>query len=111
MEISEIQEAIFSKESELRTLKSLLEEATKDKIYCSGCDSYWAKDQVMVGSFTETKKGECVFTDCGYGDDDEFADVTYNHIITRCPKCGQELSRQSIWMKETNRHDRYGNKS
>ncbi len=107
MNIQDIQDQISTKRAELRVLEAQLEKAAKDKVLCPGCNTYFDKKQLMTGQFQETVKNECVYTDAGYGDTDEYADVTYLRTVVRCPKCGRELKRNSIKIGEANRWSRF----
>lgn len=54
----------------------------------------------------EENKGVIVYTDAGYGDNDEIADVTYLVTYSVCPKCGAEKEIKKMFLSEKNRHSR-----
>lgn len=78
--------------------------------HCSTCGKYYLRKDEKKDSVNELHRGVCVWTDCGYGDDDVFADVTYLVTYAICPLCKKHndiLSKFTI--NESNRRDRWGN--
>ena len=78
-----------------------------ENYYCEGCTQYFPKLNAKEFNKRETVR-ECVYQDCGYGDDDEYADVTYLCFYTKCPYCGAWKRTRKLYIKEENRHGRYG---
>lgn len=105
-DIEKIQEEITKKKREVEALKIKLKEATADKIYCESCQRYFEEKSITKGQYIDTIYGACVYTDSGYGDGDEFADVTYLHTVRRCPRCGKELYHNRTLIKEENHRKR-----
>lgn len=81
----------------------------KRYIYCSRCGKYYLTKSYKIEE-RDKRTTICVYTDCGYGDDDEYAPAIF-HIKERvCPKCGnrKEIESKRIWRGES--HTRYGRK-
>lgn len=71
-----------------------------DKYYeCPACHTYFEKNKIKKQQEEKLIKNCLVYTDCGYGDDDKFADRKYRVTFCNCPKCGQryELTKDCIW--------------
>lgn len=100
-----IEKEISQHKLDIKRLQEELKSATVGLIKCTGCDSYFKPEDLTEGSYKETTT-ECVYTDAGYGDDDEYAEVTRIYIVKRCPKCGKELDRKSFYLGESNRRCR-----
>lgn len=94
-------------ERELTKARKNLQE---NYIYCKKCNQYHPKEYLQTISRTETSVGECVFTDAGYGDYDEFADVIYLVTSYVCPSCGSNIEKGRTTLYTSNRRDRWGNK-
>ncbi len=78
-----------------------------DSYYCKECKQYFEKLHWGHRTEEELHKGVCVFTDAGYGDDDEYADVTYRIYYLVCPYCGARKEFSKIKLKEENRRGRW----
>lgn len=77
--------------------------------YCSACKKYYLKKNEKRDQTVELVHGVCVYRDCGYGDDDEYADVTYAVTYSVCPLChkhNEKLFKHTLG--ESNRRSRYG---
>lgn len=81
----------------------------KDNYHCISCGTYFARNEAHFESTNETVKGECVFRDAGYGDDDRFADCEYVVLRVVCPKCGKKKETARHRLKYMNERDRWGN--
>lgn len=92
---------------ELRNKTSLLmdigqklnSEFYKKFTYCKVCGRYYKTELQKEETIIETDHRVCVYRDCGYGDDDEYADVTYEKTFAVCPLCkkrNRELRRFPI---------------
>ena len=82
--------------NQLREEKRRLVESAN---YCKECNSYYPKED--AGTETSTKVcTECVYQDAGYGDDDEYAEVTRLVTYDICPLCGGKSYRNSIVLKQ-----------
>ena len=75
----------------------------KSYIKCKECGKYSLKSKFKLGIEEKLVKGVCVYRDCGYGDDDQYADVTYSVLYGICPYCGGKNERDRITIKEENR--------
>ena len=76
----------------------------KRYIKCTSCNKYSLKSKYKKTIKEELCKGVCVFSDCGYGDDDVYADVTYMVEYYVCPHC-DGLTEKTRWtLKEENIH-------
>ena len=74
-------------------------------VQCRNCGAILYQDNLTSGTYATTST-ETVYQDCGYGDDDEIAEVTYLHHIKRCPKCGCEIESRKEKIGEANRRHR-----
>lgn len=78
--------------------KNFYQKTCKNLIKCFNCKKYLRKKDYKNESKIIFEPGVTVNVDCGYGDYDKIADVTYkiNYII--CPICGykKELNRIEI---------------
>ncbi len=74
--------------------------------HCPKCGKYSLKKKCRVETKEVTDYGVTVYTDCGYGDDDEIADVTYLVYYNVCPVCGGLTEKNRYEIRETNRHRR-----
>lgn len=74
---------------------------------CSKCNKYFLKTKYTKTWETETYKDELVYSDAGYGDDDEYADVTYNIEYLICPSCGAKNENKKMYLHMKNRHKRW----
>ena len=92
----------------METLTEKKKELLDNSYYCNKCNQYFEKIHWGHRTEEELHKGICVFTDAGYGDDDEYADVTYKVYYLVCPYCGARKEFSKIAIKEENRRGRYG---
>lgn len=88
----------------------LINKLTKNLLKCPSCNKYFEPKNITTNTDTEIVKGVCVFRDCGYGDDDEYADVTYQVLYKKCPFCNKKVETDRYSIGETNRSDRWGNR-
>ncbi len=79
--------------------------------YCPECGEIFGLGKSETYKETSIEHSQCVYSDCGYGDDDVYADIEYSHVYQKCPKCGKgvRIFFNKKELKET-RHDKYGNK-
>lgn len=89
-------------------VKDEITEITKDKIHCKSCGNYFDYEESVHREELETVR-ECVHTDCGYGDDDLFADVTYKVYYKLCPYCNKEVETARFKVSQGRSVDRWGN--
>ena len=75
---------------------------------CESCGTIVCRENLAAGTYTTTST-ETVYQDCGYGDDDEIAEVTYLHHVKRCPKCGYAIENRKEKVSESNRRARNQN--
>lgn len=78
----------------------------KSYFKCSKCGRYSLKKRFKITYGTELVKGVTVYTDAGYGDDDELADVTYSVKYRVCPLCKELTEESRYYESESNRHRR-----
>ncbi len=90
---------------DIARLEDELKGASDGLVKCVVCKRWFKLEDLTEGSYKETKT-ETVFQDCGYGDDDELAEVTRMYTVKRCPRCGHELDKKSYYIGETNRRRR-----
>ena len=66
---------------------------------CPSCGTYFDKKKIKIFEEERFIRNCLVWTDAGYGDDDQFADRKYKVTYCVCPKCSQkyELSKNCIW--------------
>lgn len=101
-QIQEAKKLVDTKQDELKQLE--------DKAwFCRNCSKYYPKD-IIITSIETATQCETVYTDAGYGDDDEIADVTRQYTCIQCPVCGktQRASTKGQYMYERNRRKRRG---
>lgn len=87
-------------------IQACIDAHLKGKWHCEHCNTYFDMKTVAGVSRKEVDKGVCVFSDYGYGDWDEFADVEYLKTYKICPKCGAETAFQKMYVGESNRRGR-----
>ena len=83
----------------------------REKIFKKYTQCFNCKKFSLIKDFQQTYKqeeykGVTVYTDAGYGDDDEIADVTYLVTYSICPNCGAEKEIKKMFLSEKNRHCR-----
>ena len=88
-ELDDIKEYLFKFRSE-----------TEDKIakkftYCNTCKEYYPTKSYKLEE-RDVNYTICVYTDCGYGDDDEFAPAIFHVTEYICPKCGNRKEIKSV---------------
>lgn len=74
-------------------------------LMCQSCGEYVPVDDFKSENRMETKC-EQTHTDAGYGDDDCFGDVTRYNTYRVCPKCGNEVLVDSMYMGTKNEKTR-----
>lgn len=57
-----------------------------DYTLCKNCNKYFNTTSFKNTKTIETKF-ELIYSDCGYGDDDEYGDVLYFMTYEECPAC------------------------
>ena len=100
-------------ESKLELLTDEMKNAAKNRtlLYCPKCGEIFEIDADKTYTVKTIDHNRCVYSDCGYGDYDEFADIEYTHICQKCPKCEEEV--RIVFFKEElkeTRHNRWGDK-
>jgi len=78
----------------------------KKYYFCSKCNKYYLRNAWKEEINKEINYGVVVYSDCGYGDNDEIADVEYNVKYKVCPKCGNKAVIGKETIREFNRRDR-----
>lgn len=87
--------------------KKLVARIEKKYTYCYECKKY-----SLTKDFKIEEKDQhttiCVYRDCGYGDDDEYAPAIFRIKERVCPKCHsrKEIESKQIWRGKS--HTRYG---
>ena len=90
----------------LPKIKEKFIKKTKKHTKCFNCGKYsLTKDFKEIYEQVENK-GQVVYIDSGYGDDDEFADVTYSVCFSICPICKAKKEKSRMFLFEKNRHGR-----
>ena len=67
-------------------------------ILCSNCKKYYPIKSYKIEE-TDVNSSCLVYSDCGYGDDDEYAKCIYHIKYRICPKCGEkhEFEHKMTW--------------
>ena len=81
--------------------------ASKELKKCEHCGKYFPFKEYSISFEKELVKDQTVYQDCGYGDDDEFADVLYDVEYLVCPSCKQKTEKRRSYISESNRKGRY----
>lgn len=98
-EIAKAESVVAEKKAELKQLNKL-------SWYCLNCKKHYPKDKV-IRSYEKVTAIETVYTDAGYGDDDEIAEVTRLATVLQCPVCGRRfIQNGGTKLGERNRHTR-----
>jgi len=90
-------------------LDDYLKHITKNYTLCPHCKKYSLTKKFKNMSEQEIEHNVCVHSDAGYGDNDEFATVTYRVFYEVCPKCGDKIESSRITLDISNRHSRFDN--
>ena len=82
--------------NQLSKLKSniskIYDELTKGYKFCGCCCKFSLPEKWVRSQEEKEIKNVCVYSDCGYGDDDRYADITYLIDYEICPLCkGKEM--------------------
>jgi len=91
-------------------INEMIFQLAKNKYFCEKCRKYSDIKKLKQTTKTEISRGQCVYTDAGYGDGDEYADVEYLVTYNICPLCKAESYKSKFYINQYNRHDRYGNR-
>ena len=96
-------DVLFTYKGYLQSVHNDLLNKLSKLIRCNNCGKYFKDNKKTHHSKKEVSLGECVYRDCGYGDDDEFADILYEVMYTKCPFCNAdnevrrfEISRSNV---------------
>ncbi len=81
-------------------IPDLINKKTKNYSKCPICKKYALKKRFKKRSFYVVKEDVLVFSDAGYGDDDEYADVKYLVTYATCPLCGKETEVSSQYIEK-----------
>ena len=76
----------------------------KEYIKCNKCRKYSPLKSLRTFCETDTVKDQLVYADAGYGEDDEYADVTYAVDYYICPICKNHIEIKRRYLSEKNRH-------
>ena len=68
-------------------LENEVKRLTKDAYRCEDCKRYFTSSEAGDAIITAESQYELVYSDCGYGDDDEYAQCDYKVINMKCPYC------------------------
>lgn len=70
----------------------------KKYTYCYTCKKYHLTKLYKIEE-SDVKSSCCVYSDCGYGDNDEYAECIHHIKEKICPKCGnrQKISSVMTW--------------
>ena len=73
---------------------------------CPKCKKYISRKYFSIES-TEVKEcGVLILRDCGDGDNDRVADITYEVIYDVCPHCGKKIQKSKHEIKRENERTR-----
>ncbi len=97
--ILQLEQTISKAQNNLKQLK-------ENTIYCYKCKNYFYPEDAKTTSREETHR-RLVCPDCGYGDDDIYADVTDLMVYYICPECGNLLEKTRFFLGMENERRRY----
>ena len=80
--------------------------SSNDLLKCPQCGKYSSTKEYSISFERELVRGQLVYTDCGYGDDDKFADVLYDVEYLTCPCCKEKFEKRRHYISESNRKRR-----
>lgn len=89
-------------------IESIINKSIKNLLRCPKCGKYINPQSVESKYKNKTELGVCIYSDCGYGDDDEYADITYQIIYKKCPFCNNDIETSRYKISESNRRNKYG---
>ena len=91
----------------LPAIKDKLNRRIEKSYYkCSKCGRYSLKKRFKTSNGERLVKGVTVYSDAGYGDDDEIADITYSVKYLVCPFCNGLTEQSKYPLVESNRRSR-----
>jgi len=97
---------VIEKESKwINEIWEELEKESESYIQCEHCENYFKKEEYK-SSYERVTSCEVTYTDCGYGDDDMYGDVTRLVQKLECPKCGKITEGDKHWLSTTNERRR-----
>lgn len=74
---------------------------------CQKCGKYSIIKNTKSILETEVHHDVLVYANAGYGDDDEYADITYSICYSICPFCGGKSELNRYPLNVSNYHKRY----
>lgn len=109
----ELNDKICAAEKSIEDARKVVANKTKDlkelkdkAWFCQNCGKFYHKETV-TDSIEEVTDWETVYTDAGYGDDDEIAEVTRAVTYLHCPVCGKKYAKgNGTYLREKNRRTR-----
>lgn len=72
------------------SVKAKMKKSMKNYWFCRNCRKYIPLKETKVLQEEELREGVLVYSDSGYGDDDEYGDATYFVENRVCLKCGNK---------------------
>lgn len=105
MKMNELTQSIIQLDKLLTQTKEKLQALKENTIYCYKCRNYFRPDEAKTTSREETHR-KLVCPDCGYGDDDIYADVTDCVVYYVCPECGNLLEKTRFFLGMKNERRR-----
>lgn len=90
-------------------LDDYIKQITKNYTLCPHCQKYSLTKKLKNISEQIIEHNVCVYQDAGYGDNDQFASVTYLVFYDICPKCDHKIETSRLTLDISNRHNRYDN--
>ena len=67
-------------------IKLMKAEVTTNKIFCHNCKEWFDNSKIIISSQKEIRE-VLTFTDAGYGDYNEYANIEYKVTYEECPFC------------------------
>ena len=89
-------------------MPEIIDKETNNYSLCPNCKRYIQKNEYISETKRIVSKNECIYRDAGYGEDDEYADVTYLVCYKRCPKCKRKEIISKTPLTAENVHTKYG---
>lgn len=107
-QIKSAEKKMHEAEGEVMRQKKALVDLMNKAWFCPDCRKYYALDDCGRTMREETNT-EITYTDAGYGDNDEIAEVTRSFTYIICPVCGhQEQLGPGLFLREKNNRPRRG---
>lgn len=92
------------KNNSFEIINEILNEKTKNKVYCKECKKYFNSNNIFYEE--KTIKDVLTSADAGYGDNDEYGDITWLFSYYMCNKCNNKIFKDKQYLYTENTHTR-----